>query len=237
MLGLRSNPSHFSPVTLPFDSRTTGATLALTVGACLTCSAICAEEAEPVSSAPKVAEVKANEGRGRKAGKTKFTSEERAQLRAALSTVLSDPEVIASRNRARSAMETYKAELREAVKRASPELGEKVEKMLMERLAKSEKSLFLIRSRSFFKPLREIPRPLRNRARKLFAELSLDPTMEKLKKASIKTQDVPGRSKIYGAMRARIAEIIEKNDPALFEVLEPLPGAVSNSGDTRDTKE
>ena len=182
------------------------------------CAVIHRASADPAPSPPEEVLAEAEDV------EMEFTAGERAKLRVALSNVLNDPKVVASRNRARSAMETYKAELREAVKRTSPELGEKVEKMLIERLAKSERDLLMIKYRSFFMPIKRMPQKLKSSSRKLFSKLNTDPMMEELRKASMKTQDVPERSKIFGAMRARIAEIIETHDPALFETLLPLPG-------------
>ncbi|MDB4673295.1 hypothetical protein OAF27_00645 [Verrucomicrobiales bacterium] len=192
-------------------------------GAFLSCTMVPHAAAEPASSPPKEAPSESGNAM------TNFTSEEREKLRIALSNVLNDPKVIAARDRTRSAMETYKAELRDAVKRTSPELGEKVEKMLLERLVKSDRDIFVIRFRSLFKPMKEIPVKLRPGARRLFSELGKDPTMERLKRESIKTKDVPGRSRIFGEMRTRIAELIEKEDPALFEFLQPLPGTLPHS--------
>ena len=217
-------------VIFSFIPRTTGNSRAVMAGVILSCAVMPLVAEEPAPSPPKEAHSES------KNALTGFTPKEREDLRIALSNVLNDPKVIAARDRTRSAMETYKAELRDAVKRTSPELGEKVEKMLLERLVKSDRDIFVIRFRSLFKPMKEVPNPLRPGARRLFSELGKDPTMERLRKESIKTKDVAGRSRIFGEMRSRIAELIEKEDPALFEILKPLPGTLPHSNPSDATK-
>ena len=158
-----------------------------------------------------------------KVDESDFTPEEKASLREALGKILDDPEVIASRMRLRAAAEQYKLELRRAVKRTSPELGSRVEEILIERLEENDKKFLIIRFRSFFKPKEEIPKELKERARSLFRILSKDGEILQLREKSSKTRDVGERSMIYGAMRARVAEIVAKEDPELFKLLLPLP--------------